>query len=82
MICGTPTFRRACILLRFPVLIGEAKRGFTEGRTLVDDRLCHFPRELGLHHHGDFCWLALSFLIVLAHYNPFHQINGVWCHVV
>ena len=80
MICGRPIFHRACILLRFPLPIGAAKRGFREGCTLVVDRLCDFQSDLGLHHHGDLFWLAPFFLIVLADYNPFRQINGVWCH--
>ena len=52
MICGRPIFHRACILLRFPLPIGAAKRGFREGCTLVVDRLCDFQSDLGLHHHG------------------------------
>ena len=73
-------FRRACILLRFPLPIGAAKRGFREGCTLIVNRLCHFQGDLRLHHHGDFFGSPLFFLIILANYNPFRQINGVWCH--
>ena len=80
MICGTPRFRRDCILLRFPLPIGAAKRGFTEGCTLIVNRVCHFQSDLGLHHYGDFFGSPPFFLIILTNYSPFRQINSVWCH--
>ena len=80
MIRGRPRFRRACILLRFPIPIGAAKRGFREGCTLIVNRVCHFQGDLRLHHHGDFSGSPLFFLIIVANYNPFRQINSVWCH--
>ena len=63
-----------------PVSTPKRERGFREGRILVVDRLCHFQSDLGLHHHGDFFGSPLFFLIVLADYNPFCQINGVRWH--
>ena len=61
MICGRPRFQRACILLRFLLPIGAAKRGFREGCTLVVDRLCRLSRDLGLHHRRVICGLAPLF---------------------
>ena len=61
MICRRPGFHRACILLRFPLPIEAAKRGFEEGFTLVVNRICHFQSDLGLHHHGDFYGSHLFF---------------------
>ena len=80
MIGGRPRFHKACIPFRFSLPVGASKRGFREGHTLVVDRLCHVQSNLGLHHHAYFFGLPLSFLIVLADYNPFRQINGVLCH--
>ena len=61
MIGERPRFHKACILLRFPLPIRAAKRGFGEGCTLVVDRLCHFQSDLGLHHHEGFFWMAPFF---------------------
>ena len=75
MICGRPKFHRACILLRFPLPIGAAKRGFREGCTLVVNRLCHFQSDLGLHHHGDF-FLALPLFFLLSWLTTTHSVKS------
>ena len=47
MICGRLRFRRACILLRFPLPIGAAKRGFREGCTSLSIACATFEVILG-----------------------------------